>query len=69
MSAGGRIFLSSTRLILIPHLSVASSNMDLNLLLTISLDVKVSSSSRSPTIFLKVVAVKFSIAMMGLAIS
>lgn len=60
---------NSTRLTLIPHLSVASSNIVLIFVFIISLDVSVSSKSNSPIIFLRVVAVKFSIAVIGLAIS
>ena len=59
------MFFSSTRLTLIPHGSVASSREALILVLIVSRDVSVSSSSMSPIIFLKVVADRFSIAMIG----
>ena len=59
------MFFSSTRLTLIPHGSVAISREDLIFVLMVSLDVSVSSSSRSPMIFLSVVAVRFSIAIIG----
>ena len=45
--------------------SVASSRILRILELIISLEVSVSSNSRSPIIFLNVVAVKFSIALIG----
>ena len=60
------MFLTSTLVTLIPHGSVASSRIDLILELMISLDVKVSSNSSSPMIFLNVVAVNVSIALIGL---
>ena len=69
ISWGGIIFFNSTLLTFIPHLSVASSSITLIFVFIISLDVKVSSKSSSPIIFLSVVAVKFSIAVIGLAIS
>ena len=61
------MFLSSTRFTLIPHGSVATSREALIFVLIVSLDVSVWSSSRSPMILRKVVAVRFSIAMIGLA--
>ena len=61
------MFLSSTLLILIPHGSVASSRIARIFVFTVSRDVNVSSSSRSPIIFLNVVAVRFSIAIIGLS--
>ena len=67
ISFGGRMFFSSTRLILIPQGSVASSRMIRILELTVSRDVKVSSSSNSPTILRSVVAVRFSMAERGLS--
>ena len=60
------MFLSSTRLTLIPHLSVAWSRMEVILPFMVSLEVRVPSSSSSPTMFLRVVAVRFSRALMGL---
>ena len=62
------MFLSSTRLTLIPQESVALSSIVVILVLITSLDVRVLSSSKSPKIFLRVVAVKFSIAKIGLSI-
>ena len=59
------MFFNSTRLTLIPHGSVATSRDTLIFVLIISLDVRVSSNSKSPMIFLNVVAVRFSIAMIG----
>jgi len=59
------MFLSSTLLTLIPQGSVATSNSVRILALIVSLEVRVSSSSRSPTIFLSVVAVKDLIATIG----
>src|SRR5574344_1110485 len=59
------IFFNSTRFTLIPQGSVATSSDTLILSLIVSLDVNVWSNSRSPMIFLNVVAVKFSIAMIG----
>ena len=46
---------------------MASSRIALILLLIVSLDVRVWSNSRSPIIFLRVVAVRFSIAATGLS--
>ena len=62
---GGIIFFSSTRLTLMPHGSVASSSVERILALMISRDVSVSSNSRSPIILRSVVAVRFSMAMIG----
>ena len=59
------MFLTSTLFILIPHGSVASSNIARIFELMISLEVNVWSSSNSPIKFLSVVAVKFSIALTG----
>ena len=50
-----------------PHLSVASSRIAVILVLIMSREVSVASRSRSPTMFLSVVAVKFSIAEIGLS--
>ena len=61
------MFLTSTRFILIPQGSVASSRTILILVLICSLLVSDSSSSNSPIIFLKVVAVRFSMASIGLS--
>ena len=61
------MFLSSTRFTLIPHGSVASSNVARIFVLIVSRDVKVESSSKSPIILRNVVAVRFSIAMIGLS--
>ena len=69
MSLGGMIFFNSTLFTFIPHISVASSKIVLILAFIKSLDVRVSSRSRSPIIFLSVVAVRFSIAAIGFAIS
>ena len=65
ISRGGMIFFTSTRLTLIPQGSVASSKIERIFVLMISRDVKVSSNSRSPMILRNVVAVKFSIAVIG----
>ena len=65
MAVGGVMFLSSTRVTLIPQGSVATSREDRILVLMISREVRVSSSSMSPMMFLRVVAVRFSMAMMG----
>ena len=59
------IFLSSTRFTLMPHGSVATSRAERILVLIVSLEVSVWSSSRSPIILRSVVAVRFSIAMIG----
>ena len=61
------MFLSSTLFTLMPHGSVAISRMDLILVLIRSLEVSVESSSRSPIILRRVVAVRFSIADIGLS--
>ena len=58
ISFGGRIFLTSTRLTLIPQGSVASSRIFLIFSLMISLEVKHSSRASSPIMFLNVVALK-----------
>ena len=67
IAAGGMIFFSSTRLTLIPHGSVATSRDARIFVLIVSLDVSVWSSSRSPMMLRRVVAVRFSIAMIGFA--
>jgi len=59
------MFLSSTRFTLIPQGSVATSRAARILVLMVSLEVRVWSNSRSPMMFLSVVAVRFSMAMMG----
>lgn len=59
------MFLSSTLNTLIPHGSVASSRIILNLELINSLLVKASSKSIAPITFLSVVAVKFASAWIG----
>ena len=59
------MFCNSTRVILIPHGSVATSRIDCSFELIVSRDVNVSSSSKSPIKFLSVVAVKCSIAASG----
>ena len=65
MSGGGIMFFNSTRFTLIPQGSVAMSSVERILVLMISREVKVSSISRSPMMFLRLVAVRFSIAIMG----
>ena len=65
MAAGGVMFLSSTRVTLMPQGSVATSRDALILVLMISRDVSVSSSSMSPMMLRRVVAVRFSMAMIG----
>ena len=65
MAAGGVMFLSSTRVTLMPQGSVAISRDARILVLMVSREVRVSSSSMSPMMFRRVVAVRFSIAMMG----
>ena len=65
IALGGVMFLSSTRVTLIPQGSVATSSEERIFALMISRDVRVSSRSSSPMIFLSVVAVRFSIAMIG----
>ena len=59
------MFFSSTRLTLMPQGSVASSRRERILELMMSRLVRVWSSSRSPMMFRKVVAVRFSMADMG----
>ena len=59
------MFLSSTRLTLMPHLSVAVSRVVVILVLMTSREVRVWSSSSSPMMFRRVVAVRFSIAEIG----
>ena len=59
------MFLSSTRFTLIPQGSVATSRAARIFVLMVSLEVRVWSNSRSPMMFLSVVAVRFSMAMMG----
>ena len=59
------MFLSSTLLTLMPQRSVASSSIAVILLLIVSRDVSVESSSSSPMILRSVVAVRFSIAEIG----
>ena len=59
------MFLSSTLVTRIPQGSVATSREARILVLMVSLDVSVWSSSRSPMMFLSVVAVRFSMAMIG----
>ena len=61
------MFLSSTLLTLIPHGSVASSRITLIFALIVSRDVSVESSSSSPIMLRSVVAVRFSIAEIGLS--
>ena len=59
------MFLSSTRFTFIPHGSVARSSEARIFVFIVSREVKVSSSSKSPMMFLRVVAVRFSIAIIG----
>jgi hypothetical protein len=59
------MFFSSTRLTLMPQGSVASSRMERILVLIVSLEVSVASSSSSPMMLRSVVAVRFSIAASG----
>ena len=61
------MFFSSTRLTLMPQGSVASSRMARIWVLIRSREVRVWSSSRSPMMLRKVVAVRFSMAIMGLS--
>ena len=68
ISAGGIILFSSTLFTLIPHGSVASSSSTLIFVFITSLEVSVWSTVMSPIIFLNVVAVRFSIADIGLSI-
>ena len=65
MSRGGMMFFSSTRLTLMPQGSVASSRMARIRELMMSRLVRDWSSSMSPMIFRRVVAVRFSMAFMG----
>ena len=65
MSRGGMMFFSSTRFTLIPQGSVASSRMERIWVLMWSRLVRDWSSSRSPMMFRRVVAVRFSMADMG----
>ena len=65
MSRGGMMFFSSTRLTLMPQGSVASSRMARIWVLMWSRLVRDWSSSRSPMMFRRVVAVRFSMALMG----
>ena len=67
--SGGVMSCNSTRFTLIPHLLVASSRTARNLVLMVSREVKVWSSSISPMILRKVVWVNFSIALGRLLIS
>ncbi len=53
------MFLTSTLVTFIPHASVASSKTALILVFIVSLDVSFSSNSKSPIMFLSVVAAKF----------
>ncbi len=59
------MFFSSTRFTLMPQGSVASSRMERIFALMVSRLVRVWSSSRSPMMFRRVVAVRFSMAIMG----
>ena len=65
ISRGGRMFFSSTRLTLMPQGSVASSRMERILALMVSRLVRDWSSSSSPMMLRRVVAVRFSMALMG----
>ena len=65
ISLGGRMFFSSTRLTLMPQGSVASSRMERILALITSRLVRDWSSSISPMMLRRVVAVRFSMALMG----
>ena len=65
ISRGGRMFLSSTRLTLMPQGSVASSRMTRILLLMMSRLVRHWSSSRSPMMLRSVVAESVSMATIG----
>ena len=67
--SGGVISCNSTRLTLIPHLLVASSKTARSLVLIVSREVRVWSSSISPIILRKVVWVSFSMAFGRLLIS
>ena len=61
------MFFNSTRFTLIPHGSVATSRDARIFVLIVSLDVNVWSSSKSPIMLRSVVAVRFSIAIIGFA--
>ena len=65
ISRGGRMFLSSTRLTLMPQGSVASSRIERILALMTSRLVSDWSSSISPMMLRRVVAVRFSMAFIG----
>ena len=65
ISLGGMMFFSSTRLTLMPQGSVASSRMERIRELMTSREVRDWSSSMSPMMLRRVVAVKFSMAFMG----
>ena len=65
ISAGGMMFFTSTRLTLMPHLSVAWSRMAVIFVLMTSRLVRVWSSSISPMMLRRVVAVRFSMAAIG----
>ena len=65
ISLGGIMFFGSTRLTLMPQGSVASSRMARILALMVSRLVRDWSSSISPMMFRRVVAVRFSMAFMG----
>ena len=67
IAVGGMMFLSSTRFTLMPHGSVARSSSARIFVLMVSRDVSVWSSSRSPIMLRSVVAVRFSMAMIGFA--
>ena len=69
MSGGGSTDLISTRLILMPHLPVASSSTTRSSVLTFSRAVSVASSVSPPITLRSVVTVSCSIACSGLAIS
>ena len=63
---GRNDIFSSTRLTLMPHLSVASSRISVIFPFIVSREVSVPSSSSSPTMLRRVVAARFSSAEMGL---
>ena len=65
IACGGSIFFTSTRFTFMPHGSVASSRIERIFVLITSLLVSDSSSSSSPIIFRKVVAERFSSALIG----
>ena len=60
---GGVMSCSSTRFTFTPHLSVASSSTARSLVLIVSREVSVWSSSSSPMMLRRVVCVSFSIAL------